>query len=150
MDDLGFASKALVCILVMKECPKGDVFKVFLDVTSIFCCDSTYSPALGWEYSTRGMEENFSPSSRKVVAPYAQSHYVWYTDGKPVVVGKLLAAFKNADHWNGVRGMDGRRNKIKNSAAILAEIAQGYISDKLPPGGKLAPLALKMVDHTME
>jgi hypothetical protein len=42
--------------------------------------------------------------------------------------------------------MDGRRNEIETSAATLAEIARGYISDKLPTGGKLAPLVLKMVN----
>ena len=46
--------------------------------------------------------------------------------------------------------MDGRRNKIETSAATLAEIARGWISDKLPAVGKLAPLALKMVDRTVE
>jgi hypothetical protein len=140
----------MVRILVMKECPKGDAFEVFLDVTSLFCCDSTYSPVSGWEKSTRGMEDDFSPSARKVVASYAQSHCAWYTDGKPVVAGKLLAAFKDADRWNGVGGMDGRRNEIETSAATSAEIARGYISDKLPKAGKLAPLALKMVDRTVE
>ena len=115
LDGLGFASEAMVRILVMKECPKGDAFEVFLDVTSLFCCDSTYSPVSGWEKSTRGMEDNFSPSARKVVASYAQSHCAWYTDGKPVVAGKLLAAFKDADRWNGVGGMDGRRNEIETS-----------------------------------
>ncbi len=150
LDGLGFASEAMVRILVMKECPKGDAFEVFLDVTSIFCCDSTYSPMSEWEKSTRGMEDNFSPSARKVIASYAQSHCVWYTDGKPAVAGKLLAAFKDADRWNGVGGMDGRRNEIETSAATSAEIARGYISDKLPMGGKLAPLAMKMVDCIVE
>ena len=150
LDGLGFASEVMVCILMIKECHKGDAFEVFLDVTFIFCRNSTYSPASGWEKLTRGMEENFSPSARKVVASYTQSHCAWYTDGKPVVAGKLLAAFKDTDCWNRVGGMDGRRNKIKTSAATLAEIARGYISDKLPRGGKLAPLAVKMVDCTVE
>ncbi len=97
LDGLGFASKVMVRILVMKECPKGDAFEIFLDVTSIFCCNSMYSPTLGWEKSMRGMEDNFSPLAWKVVASYAQSHCAWYTDGKPVVAGKLLAAFKDAD-----------------------------------------------------
>jgi len=150
LDGLGFASEAMVRILVIKECPKGDAFEVFLDVTSLFCCDSTYSPASGWEKATRSMEDDFSPSARKVVASYAQSHCAWYTDGKPVVAGKLLAAFKDTDRWNGVGGMDGRRNEIETSAATSAEIARGYILDKLPKAGKLAPLAVKMVDRTVE
>ncbi len=150
LDGLGFASKAMVCILVVQECPRGNAFEVFLDVTSLFCCDSMYSPASGWEKLTRGMEDGFSPTARKVVTSYSQPHCSWYMDEKPVVVGKLLPAFKDADCWNGVGGMDGRRNKIETSAATSAEIAHWWISDKLPAGGKLAPLALKMVDRTVE
>jgi len=150
LDGLGFASEAMVRILVMKECPKGDAFEVFLDVTSLFCCNSMYSPMLGWEKSTRGMEDMFSPLAWKVVVSYAQLHCAWYIDGKPVVAGKLLAAFKDAHRWNGVGGMDGRRNKIKTSVATSAEIAHGYIADKLPTPGKLAPLAMKMVDCIVE
>ena len=150
LDGLGFAFKAIVHILVVQECPRGDAFEVFLDVTSLFCCDSMYSPASGWEKLTRGMEDGFSLTARNVVTSYSQPHCSWYTDAKPVVAGKLLPAFKDADHWNGVGGMDGRRNKIKTSAATLAEITRGWISDKLPAGGKLAPLALKMVDRTVE
>ncbi len=112
LDGLGFASEVMVCILVMMKCPKGDAFEVFLDVTSIFCCNSMYSPVSGWEKSTRGMEEKFSPSAQKVVASYTQSHCAWYTDGKPVVAGKLVAVFKDTDLWNGVGGINGRRNKI--------------------------------------
>ncbi len=151
LDGLGFAFKAIVHILVVQECPRGDAFEVFLDVTSLFCCDSMYSPASGWEKLTRGMEDGFSLTARNVVTSYSQPHCSWYTDAKPVVAGKLLPAFKDADHWNGVGGMDGRRNKIKtSSAATLAEIARGWISDKLLAGGKLAPLALNMVDRTVE
>ena len=67
-----------------------------------------------------------------------------------MVAGKLLAAFKDPDRWNGVGGMDGRRNEIETSTATLAEIARGYIPDKLPTGSKLSPLVLKMVDCTVE
>ena len=96
------------------------------------------------------MEDGFSPTAQKVVASYSQPHCSWYTDPKPVVTGKLLPAFKDADFWNGVGGMDGRRNEIETSAATLSEIVCGWISDKLPVGGKLTPLALKMVDCTVE
>ncbi len=150
LDGLSFASEAMVRILVVQECPRGNAFEVFLDVTSLFCCDSTYSPASGWEKLTRGMEDGFSPTARKVVASYSQLHCSWFTDAKPVVAGKLLPEFKDTDCWNGVGGMDGRRNKIETSTATLAEIARGWISDKLPAGRKLAPLALKMVDRTVE
>ena len=125
LDGLGFASEVMVCILVMKECPKGDAFEVFLDVTSIFCCDSTYSPASGWEKLTRGIEENFSPSAQKVVASCAQSHCAWYTDEKPVVAGKLLAAFKDADHWNGVGGWMGGEMRSRPQLQPLQRLHGG-------------------------
>jgi hypothetical protein len=74
LDGLDFASEAMVCILVVQECPRGDAFDVFLDVTSLFCCDSTYSPVSGWEKLMRGMEDGFSPTARKVVTSYSQPH----------------------------------------------------------------------------
>jgi hypothetical protein len=40
--------------------------------------------------------------------------------------------------------------RLRPPLATLAEIARGWISDKLLAGGKLAPLALKMVDRTVE
>ena len=144
---LGFASEAMVRILVVQECPRDNAFEVFLDVTSLFCCDSMYSPASGWEKLTRGMEDRFSPTARKVIPSYSQSHCSWYTDAKLVVAGKILPVFKDADHWNGVGGMDGRRNKNETSTATFPEIAHGWIYDKLSVGGKVAPLALKMVPH---
>ena len=49
MDGLVFSSEAQVKEVVMRECPTGDAFEVFLDVMSLFCCDPSYSPATGWE-----------------------------------------------------------------------------------------------------
>ena len=46
--------------------------------------------------------------------------------------------------------MDGRRHEIENSAGISAEIGKTWVADKLPPNGKLAPLAIKMIDKTVE
>jgi hypothetical protein len=46
--------------------------------------------------------------------------------------------------------MDGRRHEIETSAATSAEIAKTWVTDKLPSEGKLAPLALKMIDRTVE
>ncbi len=97
MDGLGFASKAMVRILVVQEGPWGNAFEIFLNVTSLFCCDSTYSPASGWEKLMRGMEDGFSPTARKVAASYSQPHCSWYTDAKPVVARKLLPAFKDTN-----------------------------------------------------
>ena len=134
----------------MKECPMGDAFKVFLDAMSLFCCDPSYSPATGWEKFTRSMEENYSPTVRKVVSSYYQTYGTWYAEGKPVVAGKLLAAFKDVDKWSGSSGMDGRRHEIEVSATMSADIAKIWVGDKLPPEGKLAPLALKMIEKTVE
>ena len=47
-------------------------------------------------------------------------------------------------------GMDGRWHEIENSAGISAEIGKTWVANKLPPNGKLAPLALKMIDKTVE
>jgi len=86
-------------------------------------CDPSYSPVTNWEKTTRATEEDFSPTARKVVAPYYQTHCWWYAEGKPVVARKVMAMFKYADKWNGLSGMDGRRHEIETSAATSAEIA---------------------------
>jgi hypothetical protein len=66
------------------------------------------------------------------------------------VAGTTLAAFKNTDKWEGMSGMDGRRREIETSAGISAEIGKTWVANKLPPNGKLAPLAIKMIDKTVE
>ena len=96
------------------------------------------------------MEEDFSSNARKVVASYYQTHCWWYAVGKPVVAGKVMAVFKDTDKWNGLSGMDGRHHEIETSATTSAEIAKTWVSDKLPVDGKLAPLALKMIDRMVE
>ena len=150
LDGLGFASEAQVRELVELECPGGDAFEVFLDVVSLWCCDPGYAPATNWEKTTRAMEEDYSTTARKVVASYYQTHCWWYAEGKPAVAGTTLAAFKNTDKWEGMSGMDGRRREIETSAGISAEIGKTWVADKLPPTGKLAPLAIKMIDKTVE
>lgn len=150
LDGLGFTTEAQVKATVLKECPLGDAFEVFLDVVSIFCCDPTYAPVSGWEKATRSMDEDYSATARKVVSSYHQTHCAWYTEGKVVVPGKVLAAFKDADNWNGIGGLDGRRHEIETSANLSAEIARVWVGDKLPGGGRLAPLALKMIDRSVE
>jgi hypothetical protein len=37
------------------------------------------------------MEDDFSPTARKVVALYYKAHCAWYTDGVMVISNKLLA-----------------------------------------------------------
>jgi hypothetical protein len=73
------------------------------------------------------------------------------TDTDPKIpIRYTTLAFKDADKWNGLSGMDGRRHKIETSAATSAEIAKMWVTDKLPSDGKLAPLALKMIDRMVE
>ncbi len=67
-----------------------------------------------------------------------------------MVAGKVMAVFKDTDKWNWLGGMDGRRHEIETSAATSAEIAKTWVSDKLPVDGRLAPLALKMIDRTVK
>jgi hypothetical protein len=150
LDGLGFASEAQVREVVERKCLGGDVFEVFLDVVSLWCCDLGYAPATNWEKTTRAMEEDYSTTAKKVVASYYQTHCWWYAEGKPAVAGTTLAAFKNTVKWEGMSGMDGRRCEIENSAGISAEIGKTWVADKLPPNGKLTPLALKMIDKTVE
>ncbi len=47
-------------------------------------------------------------------------------------------------------GLDGRRHEIEVLATMSADIAKIWVRDKLPPEGKLAPLALKMIEKTVE
>jgi hypothetical protein len=61
-----------------------------------------------------------------------------------------MVAFKDTDKWNGLSSMDCRHYKIETSAATSAEIANMWVTDKLPLDGKLAPLALKMIDRMVE
>ncbi len=105
---------------------------------------------MGWEKTTRAMEEDYSPIARKVVALYYQAHCAWYAEGKQVVPGNVLATFKDAEKWNCGSGMDGRCHEIEMSAATSAEIAKMWVGDKLPEDGKLVPLALKMIKRTID
>ena len=105
---------------------------------------------MGWEMFTRSMEDDYFPTARKVVLSYYQTHWAWYAEGKLVMPGQVLAAFKDAKKWNGRSGMDGQRHEIKTLAVMLAKIAKTWVKDKLPGSGKLAPLALKMIKHSVE
>jgi hypothetical protein len=98
LDGLSFTSKAQVREAVLRECPKRDAFEVFLDVMLLFCCDPVYVPVLGWEKKTQAIEEDYSSMAWEDVLSYYEPHCAWYTDGVKVISGKLLAAFKNANH----------------------------------------------------
>jgi hypothetical protein len=90
------------------------------------------------------------PYRKKVAALYYQAHCAWYAEGKQVVPGKVLAAFKDAEKWNGGSGMYGRCQEIETFPTTSAEIAKTWVGDKLPEDGKLAPLALKMIERTID
>ncbi len=150
LDGLALSSEPQALEAVLEECPDGGAFEMFLDVMSLFCCNPAYEPAPGWAKFTRAMEDDYSPTARKVVSLYYQTHCAWYTEGTQVVAGKVLAAFKEVEKWNGRRGMDGRRHDIETPAAMAAEISRTWVGDKLPSGGKLAPLALKMINCSVK
>ena len=46
--------------------------------------------------------------------------------------------------------MDGRCREIEVSASMSADIAKTWVGDKLPADSKLAPLAFKMIEKTVE
>jgi hypothetical protein len=144
LDDLGFMSEAQVRDFVLQECPKGDVFEVFLDAILLFCCDPVYKPAPGWEKQTRTMDNGYSTTVRKVISLYYEPHCAWYMGGKKVISGELLRAFKTSDAWKGVSDMDGRCQEVETSAATSTEIGRQWVADKLPSNRNLVPLALKM------
>jgi hypothetical protein len=109
-----------------------------------------YSPDVGWEKTTKAMEESgvMSVTNHKVVASYNCNHAFWFTDGKPVVAGKVIGAFASAEKCTGTGGMDGRRVEIETSSETVGDCVRTMIADKLPAGSKLAQLATKMLEHT--
>jgi len=145
-----FSSEIQVMQIVMKECPQGGAFALFVDLVSIYCHDSMYSPVVGWEKTTKAMEESgvMSVTDCKVVASYNCNHAFWFTDGKPVVAGKMIGAFASAEKWAGLGGMDGRRVEIETSSKTAGDCVWTGIADNLPAGSKLAQLATKMLEHT--
>ena len=52
LNGLAFTSEAQVKEVVMRECPEGDTFEMFLDPMSLWCCDPGYSPVTNWEKTT--------------------------------------------------------------------------------------------------
>jgi hypothetical protein len=119
-----FSSEIQVMQIAMKECPQGDAFALFVDPVSIYCHDSMYSPVVGWEKTTKAMEESgvMSVTDHKVVASYNCNHAFWFTDGKPVVAGKVIGAFASAEKCTGTGGMDGRRVEIETSSRQLGTV----------------------------
>jgi len=145
-----FSSEIQVLQIAMKECPQGDAFALLVDPVSIYCHDSIYAPVVGWEKTTKAMEESgvMSVTDRKVVASYNCNHAFWFTDGKPVVAGTVIGAFASAEKWAGMGGMDGCRVEMEMSSETAGDSVQMGIADKLPAGSKLAQLATKLLEHT--
>jgi hypothetical protein len=151
LGSMTFTSEAQIMQLVMMECPSGDAFKIFTDVMSLPCFDSSYEPVVGWEKTTKFMaaDGQYSTTARKVVVSYNQQHSFFYTDGKPTIVGTRIPAFKTAETWRGDGGLDGRRHDIERSLETAALVARTTINEKLPGRGNLREVALSMIDKTL-
>jgi hypothetical protein len=145
-----FTSELQVLQVAMVECPQGDVFGMFVDPVSIFCHNAMYLPCGNWQKVTKAMEESgfMSTTDQKVVASYNLNNSFWFSEGKPIVAGKVISAFATAEKWQAVGGMIGRREEIKNSYNTAGDCVRQAIGDKLPGGGKLAQLATWMLEHT--
>ncbi len=89
-----------------------------------------------------------SMTNQKVVASYNLNNSFWFSEGKPIVAGKVISAFATTEKWQGVGGMIGRREEIENSYNTAGDCVRQAIGDKLPGGGKLAQLATRMLEHT--
>jgi hypothetical protein len=85
---------------------------------------------------------------RKVLASYDCTTPFWFAEGKQVIGGKKIASFASPEKWSGKGGMIGRREHIENLADAACNCLRQAIRDKLPAGGKLSELALKMMNHT--
>jgi hypothetical protein len=145
-----FTSELQIIQDAMSERPQGDAFALFLELVSIFCHDTMYSPGANWQKDTKAMEELgvMSTTDRKVVASYNLNNSFWATKGKQVVTGKGISAFTIMEKCLGSRGMDGRRVEIKHAAETAGDCVRTVIEDKLPTGSKLAQLAAWLLEHT--
>jgi hypothetical protein len=56
-----------------------------------------YLPVSGWEKTTKAINNEESGvmfvTDRKVIASYNLNHTFWFTEDKPVIVGKIISAF---------------------------------------------------------
>jgi hypothetical protein len=145
-----FTSELQVLQVAMSECPQGDAFGLFVDPILLFCHDAMYSPCSSWQKDMKAMEELgfMSISDRKVVASYDLNTPWWFSKDKQVTGGKVIGTFAMAEKWQGMGGMIGRREEIKNSAEVAGDCVRQATGDKLPGGGKLAQLAIRMMEHT--
>ena len=123
--------------MAMGECPQGDAFGVFVDPVFIFCHDAMYSPCGNWQKDTKAMEESgfMSTTDQKVVASYNLNNSFWFSEGKPIVAGKVISAFATAEKWQGVGGMIGHCEEIENFYDTDGDCVYQAIGDKLPGGG---------------
>ncbi len=55
------------------------------------------------------------PTYQKVVALYNLNNSFWFSEGKPIVAGKVISTVATAEKWQGVGGMIRRREEIENS-----------------------------------
>jgi hypothetical protein len=132
--------------------PKGDVFAAFVDPMIIFCFNPSYVPIAGWETFTKAMEKsgNYPVTDRKVFASFNAHHSHWFSEGKTVVVGKMLQAFVSKDKWQGTGGMDGQRVEMEISLDIAAAGIWTVVEDKLPERSLLSQLAIRLLEHTLQ
>jgi hypothetical protein len=145
-----FTSELQLLALCLKECPNGEAFFAFVDPMVVFCHDAAYTPLTGWETLMKAMEKSgtFPLMGCKVATSYNAHHSWWFVEGKTVVAGKTLQAFALKKKWQGMGGMDGRRDEIEVSLGTVADSIRTAIEDKLLAGSQLGQLVLRMLDHT--
>jgi hypothetical protein len=146
-----FSSELQLSELVMKECPSGDAFSAFVDPMVIFCFDANYQPLKTWESLTKAMEKSGAHpiTDRKVVASYNAQYCWWFSEFDSTVAGQTISAFSSKDKWQGVGGMHGRRKQIELSLESASDGVRTALDDKLPDGGELRQLGLRMLEHTV-
>ena len=135
----------------MMECPSGDTFEIFTNVTSLPYSDSSYEPISGWEKTTKFMaaDGQYSATLRKVVVSYNQQHSFFYTEGKPTIAETRITTIKMAETWCRDGDLDGRRHKIERSLETAALVTKTTVDETLPGRRKLREIALSMIDRTL-
>jgi hypothetical protein len=94
-----FTSEVQVLQVAMLDCSQGDVFGVFVNPILIFCHDTMYFPCGNWQKDTKAMEESgfMLTTNQKVLASYNLNNSFWFSEGKPIVAGKVISAFATAE-----------------------------------------------------
>ncbi len=135
---------------VMVECLQGDTFLLFIYLLSIFCHNGMYQPHSGWQKETKVMENLgfMSKTDQKFMTLSDVNNSFWYMEGKSSTAGLKIAAFASAEKWTGAGGMIRCKHKIENSLQTASNPIHGGIEHKLPAGGKLAQVAMWMLERT--